>query len=296
MPLQIGFTNAVQFKALEDLKGDYVDLSLSYCGMEDCEPGHVTGPSAREEYVIHIITKGKGTYQVRGKTYHLSANDAFAIFPEEMICYQADEEDPWSYCWIGFSGIKASECIANTGMSPEHPVSHVKNGKKLEAYIGQMLEARQLTYANELKRGSLMMYFLADMINEHTEAATGHMTYDYSGTVYVKHAVNYLTQNYHKKIKISELATYIGVNRSYLTNSFKQAMKVSPQEFLVNLRMEKALTLLKQTEQPINVVSAQVGYDDPLAFSKIFKKKYGISPRQFRDSIEPEAEVQQKGV
>lgn len=293
--LHVGLTNSVQFNALEDLRPDYVDLSLSYCGMENCSCGYGFGPQKRTKYVIHIITKGKGFYQVDGKTYSLHANQAFLIVPDVTTYYEADQEDPWSYIWIGFSGIKAYECVSNAGLVAENPVGSYSCTDKLIDYVDQMLAAHQLTYANELKRTSLIMSFMATMIEDYVATTPDHNKYDYPGAVYVKHAVNYLTKNYSKKIKITELAQYIGINRSYLTTSFKKAMKVSPKDFLVNLRMDKAASILRQTNTPINAIAASVGYDDSLAFSKIFKLKYGVSPKLFRETPESLITTTKKG-
>ena len=105
----------------------------------------------------------------------------------------------------------------------------------------------------------------------------------YPGSVYVKHAMEYIKHHYNESVKIGDLADFIGVNRSYLTSSFKKTTGCSPQEFLVNLRMDKAKSLLKKTDLSINAVAGAVGYTDQLAFSKVFKKHCGKSPRMYRE-------------
>lgn len=95
--------------------------------------------------------------------------------------------------------------------------------------------------------------------------------------------MDYIAYHYREKIKINELADYIGVNRSYLTSSFKKAIGCSPQEYLVNLRMEKAREMLRNTDMQINAIAAAVGYQDQLAFSKIFKQHFGASPKAYRE-------------
>ncbi len=78
------------------------------------------------------------------------------------------------------------------------------------------------------------------------------------------------------------MADYIGINRTYLTSIFKEKMDKSPQEFLMQVRMSKACELLLNTDVPINVVAREVGYEDQMAFSKMFRKKNGLSPDQYR--------------
>ena len=62
---------------------------------------------------------------------------------------------------------------------------------------------------------------------------------------------------------------------------FKKTIGCSPQEYLVEFRMEKAKNLLKNTDMPINAVAAAVGYQDQLAFSKIFKQNFTVSPKEY---------------
>lgn len=295
MELQVGFTNSAEYKCLEDLNRDYVDLYLSYCGIEHCHPNNRFGPFTRTEYVIHIITEGFGFYQVDNETYSLEKNQGFLIYPGVSTIYGTGKENPWSYIWVGFNGIKAYECISNAGFTKKKPFNTFQQIDILQDCVNQMLEYHQLTYSNELKRGSQLMRFMATLIDDNQTANSNHITYDYSGAIYVEHAINYLSKNYSKKIKINDLAKYIGINRSYLTNSFKKAINMSPQEFLVNLRMEKAVSLLQKTTLPINTISNQIGYDDPLAFSKIFKQKYGLSPKAFRETPEKLITLGKKG-
>lgn len=284
MEFEVGFTNSARYKCLEDLQRRPVDLYLSYCGMEDVEQGHHFGPHVRTEYVIHLIVKGKGTFRCEDIQYELTENTAFLIYPGMETEYQADLDSPWNYAWIGFNGGKAPSCVTNAGFTPENPVIPILHMDILLDCIRLMLDAHQLTYANELKRSSQLMRFFSTLVEDCSSPSR--INHDYPCVVYVKQAIDYMTKNYSKKIKVSDLADYIGINRSYLTNSFKKTLNMSPQKFLMNLRFEKAISLLKETALPINTISAQIGYEDPLAFSKMFKHKYGISPQSFRDAPE----------
>ena len=85
------------------------------------------------------------------------------------------------------------------------------------------------------------------------------------------------------KIKIDDIADFIGISRSHLTGSFKKEMGVSPQEYLINFRLEKAASLLRSSKEQINIIAYQCGYEDSLSFSKAFKQKFGMSPKSFRN-------------
>lgn len=292
-----GFTNSARFRCLEDLQKDSVDLCLIYCGWEDCDPGHRFGPNLRASHLLHIVKKGKGKLEINNKIYNMKEGDAFFIPPHMEAWYEADKEDPWTYLWLGYTGIRAKECTESMGFSVNNPVRHLDCLELVNQNVECILEAPQLSYENELRRNALLMLTFAEVIQEYKKGLPGggNTDYVYPGSVYVKHAVEYISFNYGSRIKINELADYIGVNRSYLTSSFKKIMGCSPQEYLINLRIEKAKSLLKNTGMAISEVAACVGYADQLAFSKIFKQYLGQSPRAYRDAEEELIITMKKG-
>lgn len=238
----------------------------------------------RTTYVLHIIRSGRGTLEINNQKYELTAGDAFLLSPNVEAWYEADREDPWSYMWVGFTGYRAQEYAEHAGFTKRAPIRKVGCEKELNGYIDGMLEAHQLSYTDELKRNGYLMLFFATLIEEYKKMVPGMANqHSYPGSVYVKHAMEYIAYHYREKIKINELADYIGVNRSYLTSSFKKAIGCSPQEYLVNLRMEKAKGLLRNSSMQINAIAASVGYQDQLAFSKIFKQHFGASPKAYRE-------------
>lgn len=282
----VGFTNSARYRALEDLQKDSVDLCLTYCGLEYCNPSHRFGPNMRDAHVIHVIREGKSTLEINKKKYELGAGDVFYIPPKVEAWYESDKDDPWCYTWVGFVGMKAEECTSQAGFSLKNPVRKINCVDEVGQYIEQMLEAYQLSYSNELKRNGLLHLVMSAFVEDYCQnnAALGvAATHPYPGAVYVKHAVEYMTYHYDEKLKINDLADFIGINRSYLTSSFKKHMGCSPQEFLINLRVEKAKSLLKKTDMSINAVANAVGYPDQLAFSKVFKQHCGMSPRMYKE-------------
>lgn len=282
----VGYTNSARFKCLEDLQKDSVDLCLTYCGWEHCYPSHRFGPNKREAYVLHIISEGKGILEMNRRKYELKKGDAFCIPPGIEAWYEADKEDPWCYMWIGFVGLKAEASINSAGFSMKNPVRTISCIQEANQYIEQMLESHQLSYGNELRRNGLLMLVISALIDDYHKNSSGggnSIAYAYPGSVYVKHAAEYIAHHYNEKLRIHELAAFIGVNRSYLTSSFKKIKGCSPQEYLVNLRIEKAKSLLKGSDMSISAVANAVGYSDQLAFSKVFKQRCGQSPSSYKE-------------
>ena len=102
----------------------------------------------------------------------------------------------------------------------------------------------------------------------------------------MEHAIDYIKWNHNRGINVTDIADYIGISRTYLNHVFQKELGVSSQKFLMDFRLHKAANLLISSDLPVTEVSSQVGYDDSLAFSKAFKKKFGLSPKNYRNHKE----------
>ena len=74
----------------------------------------------------------------------------------------------------------------------------------------------------------------------------------------------------------------MGISRGYLHKLILEVLSQSPQDYLVSFRMTRGAELLSVTELSIEEIALSCGYADPLAFSKMFKRKMGVTPRQYR--------------
>ncbi len=267
-----------------DLEANYMGSSpyhVTYCGYEQVEPGVQFGPYARTSYLFHVVIKGKGIFEAGGKAYPIKEGQVFCIRPHTETTYRADETDPWSYGWIGCKGYRMEQMLEQMGFSNENPVISVSNPSDLFQQIIALMNLHQISTSNEIYRTSELLKFFGliaeNREKEHPEIKT------ITGETYAQVAMNYLNDNYMNKIKISDLARIIGIERSYLSHIFCEAYQKSPQQYLMQLRMEKARQLLSGTELRISEVAARVGYPDALAFSRTFKKEHGKSPSEFRE-------------
>ena len=122
----IGYTELENYRCLEDLEFVYNmsgtnPLDLFYCGREKCEPGWRFGPYVRENYVIHVVTDGRGRFFTGTQQAELSRGQMFIIYPGEESVYEADSEDPWTYMWIGFNGHMAETVVREMGFLRSSP-------------------------------------------------------------------------------------------------------------------------------------------------------------------------------
>lgn len=283
----VSYTDSDRYKCLENLKKGAINICLAYCGWESCDPGHRCGPNKRISHVLHIVESGTGILEMDGRKYPLGGGEVFLIPSSVEAWYEADMDHPWTYHWVGFEGMDAQDVIRESGFSREKPVRRIHCMGDVCKYIDAMIRSQKLVYENELKRNGLLMLLMSELIADNRDACLREgkpfPSHRYPSSAYVENAMQYIAANFDKQLKINKLADHIGVNRSYLASIFKKIIGCSPQEYLMNFRIEKAKTLLKKGDIQVSEVAARVGYGDPLAFSKVFKARTGRSPREYKE-------------
>jgi AraC-like DNA-binding protein len=85
-----------------------------------------------------------------------------------------------------------------------------------------------------------------------------------------------------KKITLSQLANRHHISIELLIRIFKKTLGISPIQYLIQMRIDEAKQLLLLSQDPIATIAEKVGFEDQLYFSRVFKKKVGITPSQFR--------------
>lgn len=272
-----------KFRSLQFAPDSNRTLNITHAGEEQCLPGHYYD-ELRTENHLHFILHGKGTFQVEGRVYRLKRGDAFVVPEGCQNHYQADWSDPWHYTWVSFSGSCAWSYLEAVGFSREALTRPAfAPPEQYYGYIRNIIEASRLTHANELHRMSGLYAVFALLARSRLlqDAAGREKTQPCPIAPHVNQAIQYLQSNY-KTTNIEETAKYVGLNRSYLTTLFKQQMKMTPQQYLIRIRMEKAGRLLETTVRPIGEIAAAVGYEEALTFTKVFHRTYGMSPRDYR--------------
>ncbi|WP_454192829.1 AraC family transcriptional regulator [Paenibacillus sp. Marseille-Q7038] len=257
-----------------------LDLNLYTCGRESCPKKYSYGPAIRSGYIVHFIVKGKGTYKTQDKVYHLEENQAFLIEPNHLIYYEADEEDPWEYIWVGFNGVKAKEYLKRSSLSLNSPIFEIPNEKhRLVQLMNQVIEASKSKSNKDLLLTSRLYEFMYELCETY---ANLQITNEDKQQKYIEDAVLFIEQNYSHHVSIQDIAKHVSIDRSYLHRLFKKYLDKSPQEYLLQLRLDKACQLLSETDLRIGDISRSVGYTDVLLFSKTFKKRKNCSPLYYR--------------
>ena len=258
-------------------------LVVNCCGCSKTEPLHSFGPALKPHYMIHYILSGKGVFRTGGREYPLEAGSGFLIVPGHLAFYQADEKEPWTYVWVGFSGSGVESFVSYTGLSVRHPVFQSDRSDELYGSVRDMMEHNTYGLTNELRRNGQLQIFLS-LIAE--SAGTQARPEEDRANQYVKRAVEFIQRNYCNPVKVTDVADYVCINRSYLYTLFENSMGMSPQQFLTAFRLTRAAELLAVTQLPVESIALSCGYNDPLVFTKAFKQMKGMSPSAYRKELQ----------
>lgn len=255
-------------------------MYLLYYGIEPHEKLELCGPMMRNSYILHYIISGCGWF-CDGKTkYNIKPGDIFAIYPDDVVSYQADENDPWYYCFVAFSGKKAEECYEKIGVSRSVPVRAVNNND----FMRTIIDCIDYADKNQNKLSQLRLTgYLYEALSclEKDGGKTSELS---SAKSCINAAILYMDCNFDKKISVADIAKYVGFEYSYFYRIFKRETGINPEQYLINLRIEKAKKLIKNGYS-FKEIPNIVGIGNIYYFAKLFKQTVKMTPSEYRDKV-----------
>lgn len=251
------------------------ELTFLFCGRQDSSPGELAGPAVREHYVLYFCLEGRGEYQFRDTHCAIGPGEGFLVPPGEVVSIRADQKEPWKLIWVGFTGCRAAEYLGRCGLGKENRAFRCDVPEQLERCVQEMVRCEMLGRGHEFLLLGELYRFLGWIARSFE--GQGRRSRE-AGTEYVERAADYFQED----LTVSKLALYVGLNRSYLTTVFQNTLHVSPQQFLMRFRMERASQLLLEGTLSVGEVARSCGYPDPLTFSKAFKRTLGVTPSQYQ--------------
>jgi AraC family transcriptional regulator of arabinose operon len=264
-----------------------IGLILEQFGYEKCESSYGFGPAVRDYYLIHFIRNGKGIYYYKDNQIEVCKDEFFLIPPNEVTYYESDKKEPWEYFWIAFNGVEAKHLLKKVGFSD--------GNRKLKYYLNDefciydmiySLANRKIVDESDKIFEIAKLYEIISWLRRNYERKYSSLKTRNPADKYLRTAIDYLERSFTLQITIAQLADYVGIDRTQLFRYFKEELGVSPKQYLVNLRMKRAEELLKTTDLTIKEITFSVGYVDAYLFSKMFKKTYGVSPKEFRSKFQ----------
>lgn len=245
-------------------------MAIHFCNYEQCGSRYEFGPCIRNVYLIHYIAKGKGSYTINGKTYHLKQGDGFLIPPFISTHYIADADDPWMYYWVGFNGSHAGEMVDKINFAKDQLIFHYDDVKSLVSVFELMIKAHNKNFDIYGSIGYLYL-FLSKLMKPDLQKDVSHSK-----------MVEYIKLNYMNPIDMKQLGNLVNLSRSQIYRLFKKYENQSPQQYLLNFRLDRAQELLSASELTVTEIAFSCGFSNTAYFSKAFRLKTGMTPIQYR--------------
>lgn len=240
------------------------DLNPRVCGTKDFEPGEMVYTRRIAGHVLHYVTHGRGIHLVGDRSWPVEEGEIFISHPGETTTYISDRENPMGYIWVSFDCTPAFADMLQTD---------VISAPWAKTIFLEILRSSE-TAVPEWTICACLHQFFVGLVQR--QAVHTNRDVDY-----VNLAAHYMQSNLPEDISISDLAADLGLNRSYFCRIFKEQMGQSPQAYLVSLRLETAAELLTEQGLSQKEVILRVGYHDVSTFSRMFKRKFGISPGEY---------------
>ena len=264
------------------LKSNYqFNYAIYQIGYEECSSNHSFGPVLRDFYVLHFIVDGEGTLEINNKQEKLVKGDLFLV-PKSSVCrYFANPNHPYKYYWIGFSGPDDKELLTNIGFI-ENDVFVVNKEEIFDQLLDVFKEVDELidgtSISDNLKSASILYKVLSMLVKKDDRRISIGEQKDP-----IQLLTRYIELNYNTKITMDDLEKVANMHRSNVYRIFLKYYDLSPSQYIENVRMEKALYLLKNTDYSIKKIALLVGYSDSVCFCKAFKNKHKKTPTEARN-------------
>ena len=227
----------------------------------------------RDYYILYCIL-GELTLHMQGGVKKIKRGDSVLIYAGTPFLFTADAtpDNLVKYYWTHFTGNDVRGALETSGIREGEIYSLGVSEEIMQIYESIFVEFRYrqptMDYAVELNLRRLLLA---------TGRAEAHTSLGRLDT-----SIKYIHTNFRLELTVQALAEmeYLGVSR--YREIFKEALGMSPGEYITKLRIEKAKDLLIQGKVTIASVAERVGYKDRLYFQRIFKKYTGKTPRQWR--------------
>ncbi len=228
-----------------------------------------------DEYALVYITRGQGTFRTEGNhTWRIGPGTVFMLFPDVWHWYAPDKDTGWDEYWVGFKGDYPSLVVQHGFFTPEAPVMSIGlHDSILELYTEIFDCARFEGPGYQQVLGSLISHLLA-----HLSSLSLQHGRDSANERIVQRAKFLLADNVATHLDIGWLSRSLGLGYSRFRQIFKKCTGLSPYQYFLDLKINRAKELLQQEQFTVKEIAYMLSFDDPYYFSHLFKKKTGHPP------------------
>jgi len=232
-------------------------------------------PHGAPETILILCTSGTGWVRLGGQPHRVSAQHALVVPRHMPHSYGAGERHPWTIWWAHLEGTDVAELVGAMGASPARPLLPVRRIERVVALLDEVLTGleRNLSPARLVAASGAAWKLLTQLaVDRHIPAPDDPL----------HRAMTHLAERLDGAVRVPDLAGMVGVSPSHLSTLFRAATGGGVLAYQTGLRMARVRHLLDTTQEPIARIAAEVGYSDPLYFSRHFRHHHGMSPTQYR--------------
>lgn len=256
-------------------------------------------PNSHEFYELVYMKKGAAIFEIMGTPVNLGPNDIIIIKPKQFHKFIVQSDLGCEFIVLNFK----FESPENSEFS-EVPVEDFLNfvsSRETGPYITLKVSQKNeiVTLLNRIVKerisaeiGSEFLNYL--MVLELFVLISRALKMEWENSIKFKSpklkelidiSVNYINTNFERDISLGDIAKFVFLSPSYFTRAFKEEIKVSPINYLLKVRIERAKELLADTDQKISDIALSVGFSNQQRFNEIFKKYCSITPLQYRKQV-----------
>lgn len=240
-------------------------------------------PRGRLDFQLLYIASGKAHFHFGDKEEIVTAGHMVLYRPKEPQKYEYYGKDQTEVYWVHFTGGNVTNILRSYGLTDDKKVFYCGSGFEYQGIFRNMINELQMcreNYASMLEMYlrqmfiMLQRYFLTTLKTDNARIVEE-----------IDKATVYFNEHYSDDISIDEYAVNNHVSVSWFIRNFKYCTGFTPMQYILSKRIYNAEILLQDPTYNVTEIARIVGYDNPLYFSRIFKKAKGLSPSEYRKNI-----------
>ena len=233
------------------------------------------------EFQIVYIYEGGGFFESQSiSRQRIDAGTLIVLFPGERHSYAPDEHSGWSEYWIGFHGEIANNLLTTGFFSPKEALLKIGLSSSLMGFYRDAISiADKESVGSQQLLSGIVMHMLGHILYRHRSSTDcANRTEDV-----VNEARQLMRERLHHSLSAEDIANALGVGYSWFRQSFRRVTGVPPAQYISLLLISRAKEMLVSEHMSISETAYALGFESVGQFSTMFRKREGVTPRQFRE-------------